>query len=140
MHCIFQKDHTLITFFHILENWRKLSDVYAHVDDVDLFAGGILEKSGGSGILGPVFRCIVGDTFTRLRYGDRYFYDLDQDEHKFPLSELDQIRKTSFARILCDNSEMNFIQPRAFILPGGTNKEISCRNIPRVDFSNFRGI
>ena len=97
--------------------------------------------TGGGGILGPVFRCIIGDTFARLRYGDRYFYDLDQDEHKFPLSELNEIRKTSFARILCDNvDEINRIQPRAFVLPGGTNKEVSCGNIPKVDLSNFRGL
>ena len=54
----------------------RLRRLYAHVDDVDLFVGGILERHRGGGILGPTFRCIVGDTFARLKLGDRFFYDL----------------------------------------------------------------
>ena len=26
--------------------------------------------------MGPVFKCIIGDTFARLKLGDRFFYDL----------------------------------------------------------------
>ena len=58
----------------------KLSQAYVHVDDVDLFAGGFMENQGSScgdgfsgpeqcGILGPTFRCIVGDTFLGLKFG-----------------------------------------------------------------------
>ena len=140
--------------FDFTENWRKLSDVYKHVDDVDLFAGGFLEQGGslcGSGksgfnqcgILGPVFRCIVGDTFMRLRYGDRYFYDLDQDKHMFTIPELDEIRKSSMARIICDNTPTSRIQPEAFKSPDSKiprRKVTSCRNIARVDLSLFEGL
>ena len=97
------------------------------MDDVDLFAGGFLENQGSGcgpglsgyeecGILGPVFRCIIGDTFSRLKFGDRYFYDLGLDDvHRFSLIELDEIRKSSFSRILCDNSPVSDIQPNAFL-------------------------
>jgi len=128
------------------ENWKKLEKAYKHVDDVDLFAGGFMEQAGAGcsgrscGILGPVFKCIVGDTFMRLRYGDRYFYDLDQDKHKFALPELNEIRKTSLARILCDNAGLFKMQPRAFILPGSSNKEVSCDNLPKVNLSKFNGL
>lgn len=44
---------------------RKLSKLYSHVDDVDLFVGGFLEENDGDSILGPTFRCIIGDTFAR---------------------------------------------------------------------------
>ena len=39
--------------------------VYVHHDDVDLYVGGILEKPHGDSLLGPTFKCIVGDTFAR---------------------------------------------------------------------------
>ena len=133
----------------------KLSLAYNHVDDVDLFVGGFMEKQGSGcgdglsgskecGILGPVFRCIIGDTFAGLKFGDRYFYDLGEDEiHKFSLIELDEIRKSSFSRILCDNSEISEIQPNAFLTPALNNSErivVSCNNITEMDLSLIQGI
>jgi len=136
----------------LAENWKKLEDEYDHVDDVDLFAGGFMEQSGGEcggsgftqcGILGPVFRCIVGDTFARLRYGDRYFYDLGGDDHKFSLPELEEIRKASFAKVLCDNTPVTRIHPEAFKTPSNKIQQrrvTSCRSIPGMDLSKIRGL
>ena len=139
--------------FALSDNWKALENAYDHVDDVDLFAGGFMEQSGGEcagsgftqcGILGPVFRCIVGDTFVRLRYGDRYFYDLDQDKHKFTLNELREIRKTSFAKILCDNTpDIDRMHPEAFKTRSRRipqRKPVSCSAIPGMDLSKFKGI
>ena len=47
---------------------RKLQQSYQHVDDVDLFVGGFLERKHNSDSplkIGPVFKCIIGDTFAR---------------------------------------------------------------------------
>ena len=88
--------------------------------------------------------------------GDRFFYDLKEfkgEEHKdyegtkrFTLRQLNSIRKTSMARILCDNTDMNEVQPQAFrmadsSIPSHLNKKRSCKdykNIPKVDFEGFR--
>ena len=51
---------------------EKLRKAYSHVDDIDLFVGGFLEQRDLDAILGPVFRCIVADTFEKLKFGDRY--------------------------------------------------------------------
>ena len=116
--------------------------VYDHVDDVDLFVGGFMEIQGSGcgeglsgheecGILGPTFRCIIGDTFLGLRFGDRYFYDLGEDDvHRFSLAELNEIRKSTFSRILCDNSDISEIQQNAFLTPisNSTNSETFCSN------------
>ena len=80
----------------------------------------------------------------RLKLGDRFFYDLGlNDETKFTERQLQQIRKTSMARVICDNTDTVFrIQPQAFKLPGSSraNVEHSCRsiNIPSVNLGPWR--
>ena len=54
------------------EHIEKLKTTYDHVDDIDLFVGGFLEPKVDDALVGAVFRCIIGDTFARLKYGDRY--------------------------------------------------------------------
>lgn len=46
-----------------------------NTDEVDPFVGGISEKPVAGAILGPTFLCLVGDQFSRLRRGDRFFYE-----------------------------------------------------------------
>ena len=93
--------------------------VYKSVDDVDLYLGGFLESAHEDSILGPVFKCIIGDQFARLKKGDKFFYDLGVDQKRaFTLPQLDEIRKTSMARIICDNTDdIDRIQPLAFKMP-----------------------
>ena len=45
---------------------EKLKEVYRNVDDIDLYVGGFLEAAHEDSILGPVFKCIIGDQFARL--------------------------------------------------------------------------
>ena len=85
---------------------EELGRIYAHVDDIDLFVGGFLERSVDDSLLGPTFKCIVGDQFARLKLGDRFFYDLGLDDNtRFTPDQLREIRKTSMARIICDNTD-----------------------------------
>ena len=70
----------------------QLKSVYRHVDDIDLYVGGFLEKAHEDSILGPVFKCIIGDQFARLKKGDRFFYDLGNDSNiAFSLPQLNQV-------------------------------------------------
>ncbi|XP_033725362.1 peroxidasin-like [Pecten maximus] len=67
------------------ENRALLQDVYADVDDIDLFAGGILEKHVRGGVVGPTFACIIGEQFRRLRQGDSFYFE----RHKTSSREFD---------------------------------------------------
>merc|ERR1712079_747853 len=125
------------------ENVKQLQSVYLHVDDIDLYVGGFLEKAHEDSILGPVFKCIIGDQFARLKKGDRFFYDLNINNNiAFTLPQLDEVRKTSMARIICDNTdELDSIQPLAFKLPTSkANAVRSCTedSIPRLNLQVFR--
>jgi len=127
---------------------EKLKRVYRSVDDIDLYVGGFLEAKHEDSILGPVFKCIIGDQFARLKKGDRYFYDVGNDsqkqgrDHAFSLPQLKEIRKTSMARIICDNTDgVDRIQPLAFKM--ATNRANAVRqctesSIPSINMQVFQ--
>ena len=61
------------------EHVSHLQKMYRSIDDIDLFVGGFLEHPHQDSLIGPVFKCIIGDQFARLKIGDRFFYDLGVD-------------------------------------------------------------
>ncbi len=52
----------------------KLSSVYATVDDIDLWTGGLSEDKVPNALVGETFHAILKDQFERLRDGDRFWY------------------------------------------------------------------
>merc|ERR1712232_1052105 len=123
------------------EHIEQLRSIYRHVDDIDLYVGGFLEAAHEDSILGPVFKCIIGDQFARLKKGDRFFYDLGTDSNvMFSSEELREIRKSSLARLICDNSDVDRVQPFVLKLPiSNTNALRSCdeESIPRLNLNVF---
>jgi len=121
---------------------RKLKGLYKHVDDIDLFVGGTFETPHRDSILGPTFKCIIGDQFTRLKRGDRFWYENGKfKKSRFSLKQLDEIRKSNMARILCDNSDIKQIQPLVFKIATGGNKLIQCKDqtsIPKLNLKVFK--
>lgn len=39
--------------------------------------GGLAEKPLKSAVVGPVFACILGRQYTKLRHTDRFWYEMD---------------------------------------------------------------
>jgi len=144
--CLGQKAADWADFTNTIaaEKVAVLKVIYKTVDDVDLYVGGFLESPHEDSILGPIFKCLIGDQFARLKKGDRFFYDLGVNSRlAFSPSQLDQLRRTSLARIICDNTDtVTAMQPLAFKLPtaGKANSLRSCADpsIPSVDLSVFR--
>jgi len=119
---------------------RNLREVYNDIEDIDLFVGGIIEKPHKDGLVGPTFKCIIGDQFTRLRRGDRFFYEHGFDRRtSFTPEQLDEIRKTSMARVMCDNTDITRAQPLMFRVPGEGNDFESCSSgaIPKLNLDVF---
>lgn len=94
------------------QNVQKLMSLYEAVDDIDLTVGGSLENHVPGTLAGPTFLCILTEQFYRTRVGDRFFYENRQAG--LTLEQLNEIRKVSIARLMCDNSDIQSIQPRAF--------------------------
>ena len=53
---------------------RALQDAYGSVANIDPFEGGLAEDHVLGADVGPLFRAIMVNQFTRLRDGDRFFY------------------------------------------------------------------
>ena len=97
---------------------EELTEVYDNVDDIDLFIGGVSESPVGTSLLGPTFRCLVGDQFKKLREGDRFFYDSFSNPGQLSVEQLSEIKKTTLARIHCDNGDnVQAMQMKAFTQP-----------------------
>ena len=50
--------------------------MYQHVDDIDLFAGMMMEvPCANGGLVGCTFQCLIADVFARAKFGDRFYYE-----------------------------------------------------------------
>lgn len=99
----------------VVESLRR---IYEHVDDIDLFPGGLSETSMKGGVIGPTFSCIIGEQFQKLRKCDRFWYENDDSLVRFTEAQLMEIRKVTLSKIVCDNSDaMNTIQRHIMDLP-----------------------
>ncbi len=66
-----------------------LQAIYSDVNDIDIFVGGLAENSTLlGGIVGPTFACLIAENFYKLKYGDRYFYELGGQAHSFTSSKI----------------------------------------------------
>jgi peroxidase len=122
---------------------EKLRQIYRSIDDIDLFVGGVLEEHHQDSLVGGVFKCIIGDQFSRLKKGDRFFYDLGTDTNiAFSPEQLEEIRKSSLARVICHNTDhMDRIQPFTIKLPNTrSNAMRSCTDtsIPTMLLDPFK--
>ena len=52
--------------FHVIDS---------HVNDIDVFVGGITETPRDDALVGPLFECLLGRQFRDIKCGDRYWYE-----------------------------------------------------------------
>ncbi|KHN73447.1 Peroxidase mlt-7 [Toxocara canis] len=110
----------------------KLKQVYGTPDRVDFYVGAVLEDPVVRGLIGPTLACIVGPQFQRTRDGDRFYYE---NPGIFTRAQLVEIRKSSLARLLCDNGDnIDFVPREAFRL----GRMTPCNQIPQMDLSRWK--
>ncbi|EZA49565.1 uncharacterized protein LOC105284479 isoform X2 [Ooceraea biroi] len=107
---------------------RKFRSLYSSVNDIDLFPAGLAEKSVIGGLVGPTFACIIGQQFSNLRHGDRFWYENPESESSFTTGQLQQIRQVTLAQILCHTMDgIETIQPFVFLAADTLkNQRLSC--------------
>lgn len=109
-----------------------LKMLHGSVDNSELWLAGISEKNYPESIIGPTFACIFGLTFKNLRDGDRFYFEKSD---VFSSKQLKQIKKASFARVICDNSDTISIQPDVFLL---NQTRVYCYHVPSISLTPWR--
>ena len=128
--------HFLIFSNHTVNNCF----LHRHVDDIDLFSGGMSESSLHGGSVGATFGCMIAEQFSRLKKCDRFWFETSDPFIRFSEKQLAEIRKTSLAEIICKNSDsITMIQSHVMDLPNTfTNPRIPCKSLPTPDLTYWR--
>ena len=78
----------------------------------------------------------------KLKQGDRFWYENGTNpKTSFSQEQLQELRKTTLARLLCENSEIKLVQPMMFKIPMEGNPLVNCTNtaiIPRINLDSFK--
>nr|UYM80454.1 mantle peroxidase-like protein [Terebratalia transversa] len=115
---------------------EKLKLLYRHPDDIDLFTASVSERPVPGALVGPTLVCLLGLQFHLLKYGDRFWYE--NEVTGFSPEQLNEIKKTSLARIYCDTLDIDHIQPHILLkVNSRTNKRQPCSTIPNTDYGKF---
>ena len=91
------------------EKAANLNATYGDVNDVDAWVGLLAEDPAPGAAVGPTLKAILVDQFTRLRDGDRFWYQndpalADQKDSLAKLSVSDVIRRNTEIRDEIDNT------------------------------------
>lgn len=91
------------------------------MNDIDFYAGGLMEIPIQGGVVGPTFACIIVSQFAELKRGDRFFYENApvgwSVSTAFTAPQLREIKKMTMSRIICNDYDASTIQPNSFLLP-----------------------
>lgn len=110
----------------------------AGANAVDLWSGGLCETALTGTSLGEAFTAIFVNQFTRLRDGDRFYFE---NEEVYPWEFVDIIRNTTFADVIRRNTsvEADQVNDYAFFEPGYHPFQPDCRIGYDADYSYQQG-
>ena len=87
----------------------SLKQAYGSIDKLDLWVAGLAEKHLPGSSLGETFTRILVDQFSRLRDGDRYWY-----QNALPPNAVRDVQNTSLVDIIRRNTQVTNLQPDVF--------------------------
>lgn len=101
------------TFSQITSNTElssKLQALYVSEQYLDLWVAGLAEDHYKDAMVGETFYYALRDQFTRLRDGDRFWY-----ENRFPEKMIKRINRTKLSDIILRNTDIKSIQKNVFL-------------------------
>jgi len=104
------------------------------VEDIDLFVGGLIEKTISDGSVGMTFAEIIAHGFQRTKFGDRYYFEHGEEGSRFTKPQLAELRKQTTAAFICKNIPHVLKMPvNAMRTPSEDNKWKHCDTFPDID-------
>ncbi|KAM3599681.1 uncharacterized protein V6R79_009692 [Siganus canaliculatus] len=114
---------------------RRLLQHYGTPANIDVWLGGVAEPFVPGGRVGPLFACLIGTQFQRIRDGDRLWYE---NPGFFTTRQRAALRAASLSRIICDNTDIQSVPRDVFIVSSRRNRAVNCRRIRSVNLSAWR--
>jgi len=93
----------------------SLASTYGNVDNIDLWVGGLAEDHLPGSSLGETFTAIIVNQFTRLRDGDRFWY-----ENSLSRDLIREVQNTTLADIIRRNTNLTKLQANVFFFNDST--------------------
>ena len=87
-----------------------LQHLYGSVDNIDLWVGGLAEDHVAGTSVGPLFRTVLADQFTRLRDGDRFWYAANLTDR-----QVDVLNHTQLSDVIRRNTGLDNLQRNVFV-------------------------
>ena len=120
------------------EQLAKFKEEYKNVKDIDCFPAAISENPMDGSVLGSVNTHIILKQMGKFRSGDRFWYERDDHLTAFTLKQLDEIRKVTMARVMCDNLDgATRIQRWVFKTIKSRRSVVDCADLDYVDLKEF---
>lgn len=117
------------------ENVEKLKVHYKYVEDIELYVGGHHERKMENAVVGPTFASIIGIQFHNAKFGDRFFYEHENQISSFSIEQLNEIKsKSCFASILCKNTKLDHVLRDPLRLMAYDNKFVPCSEFDEIDY------
>ncbi|MFK7840314.1 MAG: peroxidase family protein [Bdellovibrionales bacterium] len=88
---------------------QRLTNLYGDISNLDLWVGGLIEAPFQDGLVGETFHIMILEQFTRLRDGDRFWY-----ENRLEDDLLDIVENSSLSDIIARNSDIDYLQNDIF--------------------------
>jgi len=95
------------------EQAEKLAMAYGDVDKIDPWTGGLAEDSMNGSLVGELFHTIIVDQFTRVRDGDRFWYQNDDDLSQ---ADIDIIESSTLSKVIKRNTSIEAIPSDVFFV------------------------
>lgn len=116
-------------------NVNLLKQLYTTVMDIDLYVGGSLELKAMGSTMGQTFSCISKLQFLRYKRGDRFFYS---HKNVFSEGQLMEIRKMTFAKLLCYVTKVGKVPMMAFYTPSAENTVVDCSSLEPLNLMAWK--
>merc|ERR1712136_234605 len=119
----------------LYNDWREFCG-FPRAENIDPFVAGLAEDLVEGARVGPLFLCILAKQFQYIRDGDRFFYKNPSGEI-FTEEQRNEIDRHSWAKVICDNTDVTSIPREAFDLMA-PSEYTSCDDIPGLDLEAWR--
>ncbi|KAG7509840.1 thyroid peroxidase [Solea senegalensis] len=114
---------------------EMIQTVYKHLDNMDVWLGGLVERLLPGSRTGALFSCLIGKQMKALRDGDSFWWEADG---VFTQQQKVELSKVSLSRIICDNTDIREVPYDSFRFGKYPTNYVPCNHIPSMNVNAWR--